>query len=103
MYLGGSLGNRETWREDVAIPMLLKHGLSFFNPAASACSGRLLPMEAALMENSRVLLFVITNTTLGVSAMALVSSVVFARVQLPCSLFFLIFITKVKYRYICVI
>lgn len=73
VYLGGSLGNRETWREDIAIPMLLKHGLSFFNPAASACSGRLLPMEAALMENSRVLLFVITNTTLGVSAMALVS------------------------------
>ncbi|XP_042881733.1 uncharacterized protein LOC122259190 isoform X2 [Penaeus japonicus] len=73
VYLGGSLGNRETWREDVAIPMLLKHGLSFFNPAASACSGRLLPMEAALMENSRVLLFVITNTTLGVSAMALAS------------------------------
>ncbi|KAK8754598.1 hypothetical protein OTU49_016808 [Cherax quadricarinatus] len=73
IYLGGSMGNRVTWRETVAIPMLLKHGLSYFNPAAGACSGRLLPMEAALMEHSRVLLFVITNTTRGVSAMALAS------------------------------
>lgn len=73
VYLGGSIGNRVTWREDIAIPMLRKHGLSCFNPAASACSGRLLPMEAALMDHSRVLLFVITNNTRGVSAMALAS------------------------------
>ncbi|XP_068219463.1 uncharacterized protein raw isoform X2 [Palaemon carinicauda] len=73
VYLGGSIGNRVTWREDIAIPMLLKHGLSYFNPAASACSGRLLPMEAVLMDHSRVLLFVITNNTRGISAMALAS------------------------------
>ncbi|XP_071513314.1 uncharacterized protein raw isoform X3 [Panulirus ornatus] len=73
IYLGGSLGSRVTWREDIAIPMLLKHGLSYYNPAASACSGRLLPMEAALMEHSRVLLFVITDSTRGVSSMALAS------------------------------
>lgn len=76
IYLGGSLGSRVTWREDIAIPMLLKHGLSYYNPAASACSGRLLPMEAALMEHSRVLLFVITDSTRGVSSMALVSTFV---------------------------
>ncbi|XP_042220331.1 uncharacterized protein LOC121865064 isoform X2 [Homarus americanus] len=73
IYLGGSIGNRVSWRDDIAIPMLRKHGLSYFNPAAGACSGRLLPMEAALMEHSRVLFFVITDTTRGVSAMTLAS------------------------------
>ncbi|KAK4301737.1 hypothetical protein Pmani_026134 [Petrolisthes manimaculis] len=73
LYLGGSLGSRVTWREQIAIPLLLKHGLSYFNPAAGACSGRLLPMEAVLMEHSRVLLFVITDNTRGVSAMAMAS------------------------------
>lgn len=73
VYLGGSVGSRVSWREDIAIPMLLKHGLSYYNPAASACSGRLLPMEAALMDHSRVLLFVISNNTRGVSAMSLAS------------------------------
>lgn len=76
LYLGGSLGSRVTWREQIAIPLLLKNGLSYFNPAAGACSGRLLPMEAVLMEHSRVLLFVITDNTRGVSAMALVSILV---------------------------
>ncbi|XP_076040076.1 NDT-like domain-containing protein raw [Oratosquilla oratoria] len=69
VYLGGALGNRITWRDEIAIPMLRKHGLSFFNPAAGASSGRLLPMEAALMDYSRVLLFVVPNNTRGVSAM----------------------------------
>ncbi|KAG0722549.1 hypothetical protein GWK47_044311 [Chionoecetes opilio] len=71
VYLGGCVGRRVTWREDMAVPTLLKHGLTYFNPTAPTCSGRLLPMEAVLMEHSRVLLFVITDTTRGVSAMAL--------------------------------
>lgn len=75
IYLGGSVGERVTWREELAVPLLLKNGLSYFNPAASSrcSSGRLLPMEAVLMEHSRVLLFVITDTTRGVSAMTLAS------------------------------
>lgn len=69
------MGERVTWREELAVPLLLKNGLSYFNPAASSrcSSGRLLPMEAVLMEHSRVLLFVITDTTRGVSAMTLAS------------------------------
>lgn len=72
IYLGGTIGGRVTWREDIAIPILLKHNLTYFNPTAS-CSGHLLPMEAVLMDHSRVLLFVITDTSRGVSAMALAS------------------------------
>lgn len=69
VYLGGSLGTGVSWREELAIPMLRKHGLSFFNPATGACSGRLLPMEAALIEHSRTLLFVINGNTRSVAAM----------------------------------
>lgn len=68
------MGERVTWREELAIPFLLKNGLSYFNPASGSYSGRLLPMEAVLIEHSRVLLFVISDTTRGVSAMALVST-----------------------------
>ncbi|CAL4116899.1 unnamed protein product [Meganyctiphanes norvegica] len=73
VYLGGSIGTGVSWREDLAIPMLRKHGLSFFNPATGACSGRLLPMEAALIEHSRTLLFVINGNTRAVAQMATAS------------------------------
>lgn len=33
VYLGGSLSSKSNWRSDVAIPLLKKHGLSYYNPA----------------------------------------------------------------------
>ena len=36
VYLGGSLGSR--WRDEIAIPMLKKSGLTFFNPAVCSSS-----------------------------------------------------------------
>lgn len=33
VYLGGSLSTKSNWRSDVAIPLLKKHGLSYYNPA----------------------------------------------------------------------
>lgn len=90
VYLGGTMkGNR--WREKDAIPMLKKHGLTFFNPqtTSTCCSStssstsssssfstsvnqrsrRLIPIETAAMDNSRVLLFVILGTSRSMEAM----------------------------------
>jgi len=67
VYLGGSLGTN--WRDQIAIPMLKKSGLTFYNPAVCS-SSRLIPIEASAMDNSRILLFVIQNNTRSVSAMA---------------------------------
>ena len=68
VYLGGSLGG-SAWREQIAIPMLKKSGLTFYN--ASVCtSSRLIPIEASAMDNSRILLFVIQSTSRSVGAMA---------------------------------
>jgi len=66
VYLGGSLVSN--WRETVAIPGLRRAGLTFYNPAVCS-STRLIPIEAAAMDNSRLLLFVILGTSRGVSAM----------------------------------
>jgi hypothetical protein len=60
VYLGGSScgGSHVGWREQLAIPMLKKSGLTFYNPAVCS-SRRLIPIEASAMDNSRVLLFAI--------------------------------------------
>jgi len=67
VYLGGSVGT--PWREQIAIPMLKKSGLTFFNPAVCS-STRLIPIQASAMDNSRILLFVIQNNSRSVSAMS---------------------------------
>jgi len=67
VYLGGSLGTN--WRDQIAIPMLKKSGLTFYNPAVCS-SSRLIPIEASAMDNSRILLFVIQSNTRSVSAMS---------------------------------
>lgn len=69
VYLGGSCNNT-TWREDIAIPMLKKNGLTYYNPKVGQWSKRLIPLEAAAMDNSYVLLFIISNTSRSVAAMA---------------------------------
>lgn len=70
VFLGGSCGP-SSWREDLAIPLLKKSGLTYFNPQINRWSERLIPIEAAAMENCRLLLFVITNTCRSIAAMAL--------------------------------
>ncbi|XP_063245171.1 uncharacterized protein LOC134546333 isoform X3 [Bacillus rossius redtenbacheri] len=70
VYLGGCT-EATTWREDVAIPMLKKSGLTFFNPQLCQWNNRLIPIEAAAMDNSYVLLFVIPSTSRSLAAMTL--------------------------------
>uniref|UniRef100_T1IR01 EF-hand domain-containing protein n=1 Tax=Strigamia maritima TaxID=126957 RepID=T1IR01_STRMM len=71
VYLGGSC-DTTSWREDIAIPILRKTGLTFFNPQTNYWSGnRFTPIEATAIDNCRVLLFVITNTCRSLSTMAI--------------------------------
>lgn len=70
IYLGGSCGST-TWREQTAIPLLKKSGLTYFNPQTCGWSRRFIPIEAAAMDASRVLLFVVSLETRSLSSMAL--------------------------------
>lgn len=58
IYLGGAVNSH--WREQLAIPLLKKSGLTFYNPAVCS-SRRLIPIEASAMDNSRVLLFALLS------------------------------------------
>jgi len=66
VYLGGATAS--SWREQVAIPLLKKSGLTFYNPAVCS-SRRLIPIEASAMDNSRVLLFAILGDSRCLGAM----------------------------------
>ncbi|KFM59070.1 hypothetical protein X975_09429, partial [Stegodyphus mimosarum] len=70
VYLGGTR-KPSTWREDIAIPLLKKKGLTYFIPQDGVWSERLIPMEATNMENSQVLLFVIKNDSRSLADMIL--------------------------------
>ncbi len=65
VYLGGSANG--SWRQDQAVPLLKKHGLTYFNP--QSVTRRLMPMWAAAIDNSRVLLFVILGNSRSLGAM----------------------------------
>ena len=90
VYLGGSYSFGESsWQEKDAIPVLKKNGLTYFLPPPSSmsfskskklcnppltigsdsCRKRLMPIEAARIDNSRVLLFVILGSSRSLSAM----------------------------------
>lgn len=105
IYLGGSIETSSTWREDVAIPLVKKHGLTYYNPTLrevnvteeqkcifnnlandSICVSNgdteLSPEHyrklekfvlswKRTMDNSKVLLFVITNDTRSLTTMVL--------------------------------
>ena len=62
VYLGGSsIGT--TWRDDVAIPLLKKHDLTYVKPNVNQWTKRQLQTSLSLADNSRVILFVITDTS----------------------------------------
>ncbi|XP_012938395.1 uncharacterized protein LOC101846735 [Aplysia californica] len=68
IYLGGSCGEAN-WREDVAIPLLKREGVSFLNPLVTKWSDHLIPMQAAEREKCRMLLYVIADCTRAIGAM----------------------------------
>ncbi|KAL0276298.1 UNVERIFIED_CONTAM: hypothetical protein PYX00_003897 [Menopon gallinae] len=75
VFLCGNVteGSGESWKEKIAVPLLKKHGLTYFNPSLSELSDRFLPIEAAAMNNSYISLIVITNTARSIVEMAVAS------------------------------
>ena len=72
VFLGGTCG-ASTWREDIAIPAFRKRGISYYNPQMPEWSTRYIPLEAAVKDSCRLLLYVITGDTRGVTSMLEVS------------------------------
>ncbi|KAK2719830.1 uncharacterized protein LOC136037094 isoform X1 [Artemia franciscana] len=70
VYLGGSCGS-STWREDIAIPLLKKNGLSYYAPQTAKWSRRFIPSESRHMDSCRILLFAITKETRSMAAMCM--------------------------------
>eukprot|EP00041_Stephanoeca_diplocostata_P012973 m.220768 g.220768 ORF g.220768 m.220768 type:complete len:961 (-) comp19168_c0_seq3:1568-4450(-) len=62
VFLGGSCG-KTTWRQNIAIPKLEEAGVTYYNPQRDDWSPELVTIEAKVKEESRLLLFVIDDTT----------------------------------------
>lgn len=88
VYLGGSCSPQCTWRETVAIPLLKKHGLTYYNPAIretnsdnerDPANGTYFNKEISIklenwnksIESSKVVLFVVTNDARSLTTMIL--------------------------------
>jgi len=68
VFLGGSC-NPTTWRTDVAIPELKKHGITFYNPQVSVWAPELVQQEYNAKQSARLLLFVVDSQTRSVAGM----------------------------------
>eukprot|EP00049_Salpingoeca_infusionum_P002660 m.58726 g.58726 ORF g.58726 m.58726 type:complete len:104 (+) comp11715_c0_seq1:64-375(+) len=62
VFLGGACG-ATTWRRDIAIPLLKKMELNFFNPQVDDWSPDLVAIEAKAKKDATVLLFVFDPST----------------------------------------
>ena len=70
-----------TGREDIAMSTFRKNGISYYNPQMPEWSTRYIPLEAAVKDSCRLLLYVITGDTRGVTSMLEVRQVRLARVR----------------------
>lgn len=68
VYLGGTCANSE-WREKLAVPAFEDSGVTYYNPYLNKWSTRYIAREAAMKDRCRVLLYVITNDSRGISSM----------------------------------
>jgi hypothetical protein len=68
LFLGGSCGVSH-WRDEIAVPILLKHGVSYYNPQLEGWKTHYIPLEAAVKDSCRLLLYVITNDTRAMTSM----------------------------------
>jgi hypothetical protein len=69
VFLGGS-ANPTTWRKDVAIPLLERHGITYFNPQVDEWHAGLVAIENDAKAGANTLLFVIDNVTRGIASIA---------------------------------
>ncbi|KAF2369214.1 hypothetical protein FHG87_000015 [Trinorchestia longiramus] len=68
VFLGGSC-NPTSWRQDVAIPTLRAHGISFYNPQVTHWEEALLEREHVAKSSAAVLFFVFDRSTRNVASM----------------------------------
>lgn len=80
VFLGGSC-NPTTWRQDIAIPFLKEHGITFYNPQVQNWRPELLELEAQAKESADVMFFVIDKETRGISSLIEVAYLVANRKQ----------------------
>lgn len=69
VFLGGSCGPLQRWREDVAIPLLRKNGIDYFNPNVENWTPQLIPLEAQAKKQCSVLLYFVGSDTRSVGSM----------------------------------
>lgn len=62
IFLGGSC-NPTTWRQNLAIPFLDTHGISYYNPQVENWSPEIIEIERRAKQNAQILLFVIDKQT----------------------------------------
>jgi len=68
VFLGGSC-NPTTWRTDIAIPLLKKAGVSYFNPQVENWTQECVEIEAREKADADVLLYVIDGETRAIASM----------------------------------
>lgn len=69
VFLGGGCGPLQHWREDIAIPMLRKHGVDYFNPNVANWTPQLIPLEAQAKKVCSVLLYFVGADTRSIGNM----------------------------------
>lgn len=68
VFLGGSC-NPTTWRKDIAIPLLEKHKIDYYNPQVDDWTPELMTTENYQKEHAKYLLFVIDDETRAIASM----------------------------------
>lgn len=68
VFLGGSC-NPTSWRKTIAIPLLEKQGITYYNPQVEKWNPSLVAEEAKAKESAELLFFVIDQRTLALASM----------------------------------
>nr|QBK90603.1 MAG: nucleoside 2-deoxyribosyltransferase like protein [Pithovirus LCPAC104] len=68
VFLGGSC-NLTAWRKEIAIPILQKYNVEFYNPQVEILTNNLIDEENKAKENCKYLLFVIDDKTRSIESM----------------------------------
>ena len=68
VFLGGAC-NPTTWRKNIAIPILERAGIPYYNPQVDDWSEDLVALEAKHKQGAKILLFVVNGATRSIASM----------------------------------
>lgn len=68
IFLGGSC-NQLNWRKKIAIPLLSKYGVTFYNPEVEEWTPSHMELEKNAIAESKVLLFFVSEESFSVASM----------------------------------